>query len=403
MIYKYLGYNEDKKIVKGTISAASEETAVRILAHDGYRVVSLKPVTTFIPSLEQSFTSFSRVKPEAIVMLSRQLALLLESGLDIVTSLELLQDQASGKALKRVLGEIVSDLRSGHRLSAALDKHPKVFPAIYRRSLSVGEQSGGLEAVLRQVADYMEREITTAKSVKNSLKYPAVVSIVAVLVIGVLVFFVLPAFMDLYSNIGAELPLIARILVSVVDGLRNYGLYLMIAAATVIGLAIGYIKTPKGKYDWHSLLLRLPLVGRVIHLNELSRCCRSMSILFRAGLPLPEILTLVTQGTNNTVMAEALSQVRQDMLKGEGLSRPMEKSRMFLPMMVQMVKVGEETGRLDATLISVAQSYEAEAEDRTRSLIGLIQPAMTLIIGAVVAFIALSLVSTMYSLYGQMG
>jgi type IV pilus assembly protein PilC len=127
-----------------------------------------------------------------------------------------------------------------------------------------------------------------------------------------------------------------------------------------------------------------------------------MSLLFRAGLPLPEIMSLVIQSSNNKVMAQALANVRQDMLKGEGLSRPMTKSELFLPMMVQMVAVGEETGNLDVTLLSVAQSFETEAEDKTDSLIGLIQPAMTLIIGLVVAFIALSLVSAMYSVYGQM-
>ena len=401
MVYQYLGYTEDKKIVKGTVSASSEEIAGRILAHSGYRVVSLKPVTTFIPSREQLFSFLYRVKPESIIILSRQLALLLESGIDIVTSLELLQAQASNNTLKRVLGEIVSDLRSGSQLSAALDKHPKIFPPIYRRSLSVGEQTGGLEIVLRQVADYMEREVTTTKGVKDALRYPAIVAIVAVIVIGVLVTFVLPAFMELYGSLGAKLPLLTRMLIAAVDGLRSYGLYLAAVAAIAIGSALAYIKTPAGMYKWHRLLLRLPLLGQLIHLNELARCCRSMSLLFRAGLPLPEIMSLVRQSSNNKVVADALAEVQQDMLKGEGLSQPMAKSKLFLPMMVQMVKVGEETGNLDATLLSVAQSFETEAEDKTQSLVGLIQPAMTLIIGLVVAFIALSLVSAMYSVYGQ--
>jgi len=401
MVYQYLGYTEDKKIVKGNISASSEETAGQILAHKGYRVLILKPVTAFMPNLEEVFPSLYRVKPEAIIMFSRQLALLLESGIDIVTALELLQSQASSNALKRVLGEIISDLRSGNRLSAALDKHDKVFPPIYRRSVSVGEQTGGLETVLRQVADYMEREATTAKGVKNALRYPIIVSIVAVIVIGILVTIVLPAFMDLYSSLGAELPLITRMLIAAMDGLRSHGLYLIAAIGFAGVLALTYIKTPAGTYKLHGLLLRLPLLGRVIHLNELARYCRSMSLLFRAGLPLPEIMSLVIQSSNNKVMAKALTDVRQDMLKGEGLSRPMAKSELFLPMMVQMIGVGEETGNLDVTLLSVAQSYETEAEDKTQSLVALIQPAMTIIIGLVVAFIAVSLVSAMYSIYGQ--
>jgi len=145
----------------------------------------------------------------------------------------------------------------------------------------------------------------------------------------------------------------------------------------------------------------LPILGRVMHLSELARSCRSMSLLLRAGLPLTEAMPLVIQSGNNKVMARALGDVQQDMIKGEGLSRPMAKNKLFLPLMVQMVRVGEETGNLDVTLLSVALSYEAEAEDKTRSLIALIQPAMTLIIGLIIGLIAVTLTSAMYSLYGQ--
>ena len=148
-------------------------------------------------------------------------------------------------------------------------------------------------------------------------------------------------------------------------------------------------------------MISLPLVGRINHLNELARCCRNISLLFRGGLPLPEIISLITQGSKNKVIAQAFADVHQDMLNGEGLSRPMAKNRLFLPMMVQMVRVGEETGNLDVTLLAVAQNYETEAEDKTHSVIRLIQPAMTIIIGLVVAFIAISLISAMYSIYGQ--
>ena len=336
-----------------------------------------------------------------MILLFRQLALLLESGTDIVASLELLQGQVSNRSLKTVLGEVVSDLRGGSQLSVALSKHPEIFPPIYSRSLSVGEQTGSLETILRQVADYMEREATTAKSVKSALAYPAIVSIVAVIVVAVLVSFVLPTFTSLYSSLGAELPAPARLLMAGVEGLHSYGLYLILAVAIGAGLAFIYIKTPAGRYQWDRLLISLPLVGRINHLNELARCCRNISLLFRGGLPLPEIISLITQGSKNKVIAQAFADVHQDMLNGEGLSRPMAKNRLFLPMMVQMVRVGEETGNLDVTLLAVAQNYETEAEDKTHSVIRLIQPAMTIIIGLVVAFIAISLISAMYSIYGQ--
>ncbi len=403
MDYKYLGYTEDKKVVKGTISASNAEIAMQLLAHSGNRVVSLKPVTTFIPDWEEIFPSLYKVKPNVIITFSRQLALLLESGTDIVTSIELLQSQTSNKTFKKVLGETVSDLRSGSRLSASLGKHPEIFPFVYRQLLGVGERTGVLEVVLKQIADYIEREVATAKAVKSSLRYPIIVAVVAVLVIGVLVTFVLPAFMDLYTSLGAELPPLTKMLMSLIEGLRKYSLYLLIATALIIITGLRYIKTPIGMYKWHILLLKLPLIGRVIHLNELARLCRSMSLLFRAGVPLPDIMQLVIQSSKNKVLAAALNNVQQDMLKGEGLSQPMAKNGIFMPMMVQMVKVGEETGNLDATLLSVAQSYETEAADKTQALVAFIQPAMTVAIAIVVAFIAVSLLSAMYSVYGQMG
>ena len=181
----------------------------------------------------------------------------------------------------------------------------------------------------------------------------------------------------------------------------SYGIYLLLAILIATVAVIIYIKTPGGRYKWDKLVLSLPLIGRVNHLGELARYCRSMSLLFRAGLPMIEVMSMVVQGSNNSVMAKALTDVQQDMIRGEGLSRPMAKNDLFLPMMVQMVRVGEETGNLDTTLLVVARTYEAEAEDKTRYLTALIQPTMTLAIGLVIGLIALSLSSAMYSIYGQ--
>ena len=401
MDFTYLGYTEDKKTVKGTISASSESAASQLLAHSGYRVLNLKPVTVFMPRWDKVFPFLYRVKLDVVILFSRQLALLLESGTDIVSALELLRVQASSPTLKRVLAEVISDLRGGDRLSVALSKHPQSFSPIYCRSLGVGEQTGNLETVLRQMADYMERDITAVKDVKNALKYPVIVSIVAFVVVGIIVTFVMPAFIDLYSLFDVELPLMTRLLLAIVDWFAEYGLYLIGGVLLAVGLVFIYTKTPEGKLLWDKLILRLPLLGRISHLNELAHCCRSMALLFRAGLPLPEVLSLVIDSSDNRVVKNILADVRRDMIRGEGLSRPMAKNRLFLPLMVQMVGVGEETGNLDATLLSVAQTFETETADKMRSLVGLIQPTLTLVIGGVVAFIVLSLVSAMYSVYGQ--
>ncbi|MFC1864679.1 type II secretion system F family protein [Chloroflexota bacterium] len=400
MIYQYVAYNESGELVKGKLSAASDEAATELLGYAGYQTISLKPYVPLF-NLEKLLASLSRVKPTEITLLYRQLAMLLESGTDIAASLELLQAQATNRTLKKILAEVTSDVRNGNQLSTVLEKHPKVFSPMYCRLLSVGEQSGGLEAVLTQVADYMEKEAVTSKETKNALMMPVITSIIAVVVIGLLVTFILPSFSSLYGSLGVDLPPMAKILITIGEMAHSHGIYLLLAVLAIVGPIFLYIKTPGGRYKWDKLLLRLPLMGRVRHLSELARYCRSMSLLFRAGMPLSEVMSLAIQSSGNRAMAKALMDVQQDMIKGEGLSGPMAKNKLFLPMMVQMVKVGEETGSLDITLQVVARSYEAEAEDKMRTIIGLIQPAMTLLIGGVVGVIALSLTSAMTAMYGE--
>jgi len=173
------------------------------------------------------------------------------------------------------------------------------------------------------------------------------------------------------------------------------------AVAVVVGFI--YTRTAAGKYQWHKLMLALPRIGRINLLNELSRCCRTMSLLYRSGLPLPEIMTLVIQGTSNKAMSRALTGVQRSMIAGQGLSGPMGQNGLFMPLMVQMTAVGEETGNLDNTLDTVAESYEAESDDKTKAMIALITPAMTVIIGGIIGFIAVSLLAAMYSIYSQVG
>ncbi len=402
MDFLYVAYTEDKRLVKGKLSATSDEAAANLLSYGGYQVVSLKSVVPFF-NMEKLLARFSRVKPREIIMFSRQLAILLESGTDIVTSLDLLQSQITNQTLKRVIGEVASDIRGGSSLSAALSKHPRAFSQMYYRAIAAGEQGGNLEIVLRQMADYIERGAMTEKKIKNALTYPFIIAIVATVVIAILSTFVLPAFTSLYAQFGAELPLPTRMLLGATDWLSHYGLYLLLVIVAAAGIGYVYIKTPAGKYQWDKLSLRLPVVGRINLLSGLSRCCRTMALLFRAGLPLPEIMALAIHSSNNKAIVEALTEVQQELIRGEGLSRPMAKRKLFLPLMVQMVGVGEETGNLDNTLATVAESFEVEADDRTSSAVGLIQPAIVIIIGLVVAFIAISLVSAMYSVYGQVG
>ena len=384
------------------MEAHTEEQAANLLSVAGYQLINLRELAGS-PYMDKWLLKLSPIKLTDIILFYKQMALLAESGLNIVTALELLENQAGNRIFKRVLGEIIADVRSGGQLSAALYKHPQIFSTIHCQSLKVGEQTGGLEVVFRQIAAHAEKQVNSKKGIKNAMTYPIIAAVVALVVITVMVIFVLPAFKNLYVSLGVKLPALTSLMLNLGDMLRSDGLVILgvLAAAGAVGFF--YLKTPNGRFNWDKLSLKFPIVGRINHLNELARISQTISILYKSGLPMTEILPLVIDGTSNKFVAKALNSIRDDMLGGEGLSHPMARHPVFLPMLVQMVRVGEETGNLDNTLMAVAQNYEAEADDKTRAFMAMIQPVMTILIGLFVGLMALSLISAMYSIYGQMG
>jgi len=400
MDFTYTAYTEDKRLVKGKVSAVSEEAATQLLGYGGYRVVSLRSGIRLI-NMEKLLARFSRIKPQQIVMFSRQLALLLESGTDIATSLDLLQEQTDNQTLGKIIAEVASDVRGGSSLSAALSKHPRAFSSMYHRAIAAGEQGGKMEVVLKQMASHIEKSMTTEKQIRGALTYPFIIVLLAVVVVIILVTFVLPAFTGMYKQFGVELPLMTRILIGIADWASKYGIYLIIAILVAAFAVYFYIRTPGGKRWWDATVLKLPVLGRIAHLGELGRCCRTMALLIRIGLPLPEVMAMTIFNSNNKVVQANLTAVQQELMRGEGLSRPMAKRKLFLPLMTQMVKVGEETGNLDNTLDTVADSFEMDSADKTKSAVALIQPVMTIIIGLLVGFVVLAMVSAMYSIYGS--
>jgi len=402
MDFEYLAYTKERQLLKGKISAVSEEMAITTLGYSDLRVMSLKTVTPFF-NIGRLTDAFTTIRPKEVVMFSRQLALLLESGTDVVAALELLQEQITNRALQTMVKEVITAVRGGAKLSQAMARHPKAFSRLYCRTIAIGEETGNLEQVLRQMADYIEKEALAAKKVKSAMIYPIIIMLLVVLVIAVMVFFVMPNFMGLYGALGAELPMTTRALLAISGFLLSYWWAILLA---VLGVAAGlyvYIKTPAGRYWWDSAILKMPLLGSVTLFRELSRYASTVSTLFRAGVPLPEIMTLSIDNAQNKVIVGALTTVRDEMLKGQGLSRPMSRNPIFPALIVQMAAVGEGTGNLDTTMDTVALSYAMEANDRTDALIAAITPATTLIMGGIVAFIALALVSAMYGVFGQIG
>jgi type IV pilus assembly protein PilC len=401
MDYTYLGYTGDRQIVKGKISAADERAAADILSNIGYRVVSLKPAARFL-SLSIGFFK-PKVKTAEMVTFSRQLALLLESGVGIIQSLELLQNQSTDTALRRVLVAVINDLRGGKSLSLALAQHPRVFSNLYCKMISVGEQTGSLETVLKSLATYTERQSASMSKIKQAMMYPVVVFCLAIVVAIIMLTVLLPPLISMFNSLGGQLPLPTRILLAGMGFLQSYGVFLFIGLVALGIVGFLYGRTPKGRYNRDMMMLRLPVLGRLNLVTELARVCRSLSVLFRAGLPIPEVMALTIQATGNRVVATALREVEHGMLRGQGMARPMSNNKVFLPMMVEMTKVGEETGNLDESLILVADNFEIEADRRTQAVLGMIEPVMTIAMGIGVGFLALSVFMPIYSSLSLVG
>jgi len=401
MDYAYLGYTPDRQIVKGRVSAADERAAVDMLTNVGYRVVTIKPVTVSFPELGKLFGA--KVKATELVTFARQLALMLESGVGIIQALELLESQSTDKNLKKILFQVVNDLKGGKSLSIALAQHPKVFNKVFCKMINVGEQTGALESVLRSLASYIERQTASIAKLKQAMTYPIIVFCLGIAVALVMIFVLMPPMIDMFSKLGGTLPLPTRILLGLMGFLMSYGKYLFIGIAALVVVGFAYIRTPKGRYQFDSLMLRIPLIGRLNLVTELARVCRSLAVLFRAGLPLPEVMALTIQTAGNRVVIRALGEVEHGMLRGQGLGKPMSGNKVFLPMMVEMTKVGEETGNLDESLVLVAENLEIEADRRTQALLGMIEPIMTIAMGLGVGFLAMAVFMPIYASLSLVG
>jgi len=317
--------------------------------------------------------------------------------------LELLQNQTSDKQLKRVLFEIVNDIRGGSSLSAAMVRHPNVFSTVYYRMVGVGEQTGSLEVVLRSLADFIERQSTIQNKIKAAMTYPAIVVCLGTAILIMVINFVLPPLVGLVTKLGGELPITTKILMAVTDFATQYTFHTVGAMLGTVLIIVILVRTTTGRYYWDWMILKIPLIGRASLLTELSRDSRNIALLFKAGLALPDIITLTAQASGNMVVARALGNVEGEMLRGEGLAGPMSKRPVFLPLMVEMARVGEETGNLDATLLTVADTFEVEADRRIQGMLALLEPAMTIAMGIGVGFVALSLFMPLYGSLSLVG
>lgn len=398
MPFQYLAYTPQGEQVRGRIDTSSEKTAEESLWKLNYTIISLREVQEAAGGI---FSLGGKVRSRDLIVFSRQMATLIESGIPIVRSLQLLRDQTAHKVFRRVLSEIITDIQQGRFFSEAILKHKKAFPAIYGRLVEVGERAGNLEMVLRQLAIYIEKEEALVRKIRGAMAYPSFVMGLAVVVIAVMMTVALPPLMDLFVSFNAELPLPTRVLIALTKFTSQWKFHLLGGLVGIVVVVVLFLRTQAGHIALDGIILKIPIVGRVTIQGAVARVCRSMSTLLQAGLALPEILELSIRTQGNRIISSALHDVRNGLLQGHGLADPLARHKLFPGMLVQMVRVGEETGSLDTNMATLAVFYEDEVDRAVSALSAAVEPALTIFIGVVVGFVAIAVIMPMYSLMGS--
>jgi len=397
MDYRYIAFDQEGRRVEGRIDVPNEAAAEETLWRQGLTVAQLTP-TRHRLSLATLFPTFFGVGRRDLIIFSRQLATLLSSGISILPALQLLAQQSPGRALRETLQEVIASLRQGQALSASLAAHPLAFPDLYTRTLTIGERTGNLEDILRQLAGYLERAQALARKLTGALAYPLFVLGVAIFVVVLMLTVALPPMVELFESFGAELPWPTRAMIAVSRFATAYGVYALFAGLILTALFAWWGNTATGRRQRDAAVLHLPIVGRVILLGQLSRFARTAAVLICAGLPLSEVMDMVVRTAGNVIIADALERVRVALLAGQGLSGPLASERILPALLAQMVRVGEETGTLDRNLETLSDFYEEEVDRAVQLMASLVEPALTIFIALIVGFIAVSMVMPMYSI-----
>jgi type IV pilus assembly protein PilC len=342
-----------------------------------------------------------KIKPVDVMNFSRQMGAFLRAGIPILEALDALEDDCSNPVLRRTLVEVGDALRAGSSFSEAIAEHSGVFPPYYVGILRSAELTGNLDVVLDQLAVYIERDLETRRAVKAALTYPMVIAVMAVVTVTVLVGFVLPRFKTFFADFNAELPLATRILLGFTDFLTQWWPVILGGTVVVVVGSMVFFRTESGRYTRDRVALAMPVVGGVVRYGVVERFCRVLASMMHAGVPVPEAMDAAATATNNRVYQRGLVEVKQAMLRGEGLSRPIGDTKLFPGVASQMISVGERTGTLDDQLEITADFYNGELTHELKRLTSLFEPAIIIVMGVIVGFVAVALVSAMYGIFNQ--
>jgi len=384
--FEYKVSTKDGRVVKGSVEEESKEKVSSLLHSKGMVIISIKEVK------KSSFKAVRRkVKADEVVVFSRQLTTLIESGIPLVQALEILAEQVKSPYFHQVITDIFNDIKEGTSFNSALSKYPKIFSGFYISMVSAGEASGKLSEILDRVSVYIEESLSLQRKIRASLAYPAIVVSMAILITSFLILKVVPTFKGIFASLGGVLPLPTRILIGISDVARHYFFYLIGVLTVLIAGIKKVISTNKGRKKLDKLLFFLPVFGELITKISVAKFCRTFSTLITSGVPILNSLDIVAKASGNKMVEEAVVETKKFVQQGEPISEPLSRSRIFPPMVVRMIAVGEKTGRLEDMLAKISQFYEDEVNTAVSGLTSMIEPLIIAFLGIVVGSIVVSI------------
>lgn len=395
--YQYKARDKFGKPISGSINADSQDAVAVKLKESGYVIISIKEQEKETP-VAKVFARFRRIGFTELNMFTRQFYTLQKAGLTILSSLIALRDQTTNRAFKDVITQIAKDIEGGLTLSGALEKHPQIFSPIYINMIRSGETSGTLDGMLERLAVLGEHEEEIRIKIKAATRYPIIV--VCSIIIGFLVLttLVIPRFAKIYAQFTTKLPLPTQILLTIYYVLKNYWWLLIILVAASIFFFRKLINTKEGRFWWDGLKLKIPIFGPLMLKLYMSRFSRLTGILMHSGVPLLHIFDLTSAGVGNKILSQTLDNIKMSVNEGKGMSGPMKVSGVFPPIVVQMVSVGEQTGKVDELLLHVSDYYDSEINYTINNLASLIEPILIFVLGCGVLFMALGIFLPMWNL-----
>jgi len=348
----------------------------------------------------QRLAGFSKrkVSQQQLLQFTQELSTLLGAGLPIDRSLSILGNLIEGGEFGKVLGILLEAVRAGKSLAASMGEHPEVFPKLYVNMIRAGEAGGILEGVLRYLTDYLQGTLALKEDVKSALIYPMILATAAGVSLIVLFVYVIPRFSAIFKDVNKALPWITKVVIGLSQALAEYGWIVLLLFIVGVTGAVFYIRTPEGRNEWDRVSLRLWLVGDLLRKFETARFARTLSALLKGGVPLLEALGTVQGVVGNRLLARAISQVQVRVREGKGMARPLGESGLFPPLALNMIAVGEETGKLEGMLAEVAGFYDQEVKRTTKRLTALLEPLLILGMGLVIGVVVISMLLAIFSI-----